>query len=137
VLAQGTELMPMARAARGSRTLSTPASDAPLLEMSCRAARFVSREAAMGEQVRGLRRVSAWAAGKFAVWPLKPHEKLAGFSLINSQRVCVVIVRDYEIIYLRDYGGASVRDYGGAYEPERAFRRGPHLINVNGYPLNE
>ena len=68
---------------------------------------------------------------------LKPHEKLAGFSLINSQRVCVVIVRDYEIIYLRDYGGASVRDYGGAYEPERAFRRGPHLINVNGYPLNE
>jgi hypothetical protein len=48
-----------------------------------------------------------------------------------------VIVRDYEIIYLRDYGGASVRDYGGAYEPERAFRRGPHLINVNGYPLNE
>lgn len=95
----------------------------------------------MGEQVRGLRRVSAWAAGKFPVWPLKPHEKLAGFSLINSQRVCVVIVRDYEIIYLRDYGGASVRDYGGAYEPERAFRRGPqdltHLINVNGYPLNE
>ena len=32
----------MALAARGSRTLSLPR--APLLEMSCRAARFVSRE---------------------------------------------------------------------------------------------
>ena len=33
----------MALAARGSRTLSPPGSP-PLLEMSCRAARFVSRE---------------------------------------------------------------------------------------------
>ena len=47
MLAQGTELMPMAQAARGWRTLSAPESDAPLLEMSFRAGRFVSRRAAM------------------------------------------------------------------------------------------
>ena len=65
-----------ALAARGSRTLSPPGSP-PLLEISCRAARFVSREDDM-RQVRGVRRVGRLAAARARQRQRVCHEKEAG-----------------------------------------------------------
>ena len=78
VLAQGWywSWRPMALAARGSRTLSPPGSP-PLLEISCRAARFVSREDDM-RQVRGVRRVGRLAAARARQRQRVCHEKEAG-----------------------------------------------------------